>query len=511
MNIGDAAKKLVLFSTVQELECWIKQRGLKVHISQESCDSAYFLEFLMNHWVCEQRLEKSIYGAYGDTTAVFPNTEIQKHIFLNVLAAALLTFSYLEELEWKSIEETAGVDLSALCPAEFYAGPDSWIEYGLKSYAKRYTSLCQDRKNKFLLLKLPTTEDRRIAQDLCRSAGISPRSFVLPYTLLPETIRLKGGSKKQEVYRIAHFLSPITVDLTANLVMNQRDSANYCSTRNSPSPILDHHICAMFYRAARVLLISAENNSFHSSTPKTSIAVSQMQKSRLMKNYNYFLKVLMECPAWAKQNLEFPDQIMLHYAWELLAHPRAISELEDSIHEARYQEEEECVNACKRAIERFRIRSAIPLVFGVDQLILDNRPHLQRCHKYMRTVVADIYLWVKNDIHAAAELTRSLILTFKSSPSSLTYPTCSATDIIGRTPKKGKISSKKFILEFEKVISVLSAYTDHHYFEDVKIDIDAHLDATQFCPAAICTENSETPINLYGIKDGKKVSIEELN
>lgn len=493
MNIGSTAKKLVLFRTIEELKPWSSSHDPNPFLTGQAQQSPVnYLKDLMHQLYLDHRLD----GLYE---SLCPDHEMLEKIFIsNTLAAALLTFSYMEEQEQDGnpgeVSPESGIDLAQHNPEAFYTTPYIWIMDGLKNYPDSYASLCKERETVLALKTRSTVKNRQGTVDWCQSLNFPYSQLVFPCSILPEKIKFEGLPSQASPYRIASFLSPITMEMITALVTNQtlflRDSTDDINSEALP-PVLDRELCNVFHRITDV--VAAERT-------KKKWAFKD-NKGNLIKSYEHFIQTLMRCPSWAQEQTDFPTKVMLHYAWELLAHPRTICVFEKTIHaseEELYLKKEERFTNYKHALCRLRFCSSIPLVFGADQLILHRMPNMQYCHDYMRMVTATIYTCSGNDLHKAAALTKLLISALHSLFEPLDYPNCSAAKITSKTIT-GVANQSALVLQ--RMLEVLSVYTDHHYFDNVR----------QLRQAALCTKNSETPINLYGIKDGKNVSIEELN
>ena len=419
--------------------------------------------------------------------------------FTNALACALLTFSYLAEKEkaerekaelkrkekerverektkqkkQKKAENDAkvGVNLSQHYSSRFYANENVWIKEGLRRYTPKRASLSKGLEQAISVETsfLNETEKEKLL-DYCQSLGMFPSEFVLPYLLLPERIEFRIDP--ENYYFIPSFLSPITTEMVGQLVTDQarlkRDAAGTEAIKDRLPPMLEQYIWALFRQVLHWIVTDPQH--------KSSNTIAQ-SKSRLLKTYNFLIQNLLTPPLWAQENMDFPDQVMLHYVWELLAHPRAIGAFEASLCEIEkrvpgprgYSED------CQHALNLLAQRSAMPFAFWADETILDGSLNLRSFHEYLRAIVADIYICAGRDIDEAANLTRELILSCKSSYPNFSYPNCSASVI---SAKSIRGTDDRTTWEMGKVITVLSAFQDHHYFDD----------NYQIRPAEICTE-----------------------
>lgn len=474
MNIGDAVQKLVPIRTVQELEGWT------VHYRPRLPSIVSAVPFLKG-MLKDRYLETQCDLIYE---VLCPDQEMRYQLFFtNALACAMLTFSYLEELEKTKDDQKAGEDLSLFYPKQF-TNRYHWIENGLSKYPTKYRSLSGKLKKDLDYEASDSTEEQEIIKTCYEIFRIFPGEFLLPYSLLPEEIKFnvsqedkesccnssspktkkdEDEDKDKEYYRIARFLSPITTEIVKLLVTNQaqlnRDADESEATEAIEEyypPMLERHICTMFLLALRWAVNVLQNK------PANTIA---QNKSRLLKTYNSFIDDLLTPPPWCKKSMDFPDQVMLHYAWELLSHPCAIGAFEASLCEIEKRAPstsgylEDCQHARKLLVQR----SAMPLVFWADETALTKNLYLQNFHDYLRAIVTDIYVCAERKLGEALELTRTLILSCRSYFPSLGYPNTPASDI---SPKSIKDAADREALEVGRVIDVLRTFQDHHYFDD---------------------------------------------
>lgn len=489
MEVFDTVQKLIPIRTVPELERWAANYGA---IPPPNDPFPYL----------KKQLKSLFLGARCDYIykTLCPRVDmLYQMFFTNALACALLTFSYLAEKEkaerekaelkrkekerverektkqkkQKKAENDAkvGVNLSQHYSSRFYANENVWIKEGLRRYTPKRASLSKGLEQAISVETsfLNETEKEKLL-DYCQSLGMFPSEFVLPYLLLPERIEFRIDP--ENYYFIPSFLSPITTEMVGQLVTDQarlkRDAAGTEAIKDRLPPMLEQYIWALFRQVLHWIVTDPQH--------KSSNTIAQ-SKSRLLKTYNFLIQNLLTPPLWAQENMDFPDQVMLHYVWELLAHPRAIGAFEASLCEIEkrvpgprgYSED------CQHALNLLAQRSAMPFAFWADETILDGSLNLRSFHEYLRAIVADIYICAGRDIDEAANLTRELILSCKSSYPNFSYPNCSASVI---SAKSIRGTDDRTTWEMGKVITVLSAFQDHHYFDD----------NYQIRPAEICTE-----------------------
>lgn len=513
MGVFETVEKLIPIRTVPELEGW----AAYYRTVPPPNDSITHLKNQLKNRFLDAQCD------YIYKTLCPRADMLYRMFFTNALACALLTFSYLTakekakreqaeleraEQEWaeqekaesekptqekvkqketkqKKAENVAkvGVNLSQYYPSRLYANPNAWIKEGLSRYPAQYAFLSKELEQAISIEAdhFPEGEKENL-QNCCRSLGIFPSEFLLPYSLLPKIVEFRVGPKNY--YYIPDFLSPITTEMVGQLVTDharlKRDAVGTEAIKDRLPPMLEQHIWALFRQVLHWATIvsprKSENTSADTSADASANTIAQ-SKSRLLKTYNCFIQDLLTPPLWAKKNMDFPDQVMLHYVWELLAHPRAIGALEASLCEIGkrasapwgYSED------CQRALTLLAQRSAMPFAFWADEIIPDSSLNLTGFHEYLRAIVADIYICAGGNIDTAANLTRKLILFCRSSYPSFSYPNCSASVISAKSMKGAKDRSA---WEVGKVITVLSAFKDHHYFDD----------NYQIRPAEICTE-----------------------
>ena len=489
MEVFDTVQKLIPIRTVPELERWAANYGA---IPPPNDPFPYL----------KKQLKSLFLGARCDYIykTLCPRVDmLYQMFFTNALACALLPFSYLAEKEkaerekaelkrkekerverektkqkkQKKAENDAkvGVNLSQHYSSRFYANENVWIKEGLRRYTPKRASLSKGLEQAISVETsfLNETEKEKLL-DYCQSLGMFPSEFVLPYLLLPERIEFRIDP--ENYYFIPSFLSPITTEMVGQLVTDQarlkRDAAGTEAIKDRLPPMLEQYIWALFRQVLHWIVTDPQH--------KSSNTIAQ-SKSRLLKTYNFLIQNLPTPPLWAQENMDFPDQVMLHYVWELLAHPRAIGAFEASLCEIEkrvpgprgYSED------CQHALNLLAQRSAMPFAFWADETILDGSLNLRSFHEYLRAIVADIYICAGRDIDEAANLTRELILSCKSSYPNFSYPNCSASVI---SAKSIRGTDDRTTWEMGKVITVLSAFQDHHYFDD----------NYQIRPAEICTE-----------------------
>ena len=510
MEVFDTVQKLIPIRTVSELERWAANYGA---IPPPNNPFPYLEKQLKSHFL----------GARCDYIykTLCPRVDmLYQMFFTNALACALLTFSYLPEKEKAEREKAelkrkederaerekaerkkrkkqkkqqkaendvkAGENLSQHYPSQFYANENVWIKEGLRRYTEKYESLSQKIKQALSVETYSSNEEeKKMLQDCCKSLGIFPSEFVLPYSLLPKGIEFRIDP--ENYYFIPSFLSPITTEMVGRLVTDQarlkRDAAGTEAIKDRLPPMLEQYIWALFRQVLHWIVTDPQH--------KSSNTIAQ-SKSRLLKTYNCFIQDLLTPPLWAKKNMDFPDQVMLHYVWELLAHPRAIGAFEASLCEIEkrvpgprgYSED------CQHALKLLAQRSAMPFAFWSDETILDSSLNLRSFHEYLRAIVADIYICAGGNINEAANLTRELILSCQSSFPNFSYPNCSASVI---SAKSIRGADDRTTWEMGKVITVLSVFQDHHYFDD----------DYQIRPAEICTETGNYRI-LVEVRSNQK-------
>lgn len=528
MGVFDTVEKLIPIRTVPELEGW----AAYYRTVPPPNDSVIHLKNQLKNRFLDAQCD------YIYKTLCPRADMLYQMFFTNALACALLTFSYLaakekaerEQAELKRAEKEraeqerakgakttrkkakqkeaendakVGVNLSRHYLSRLYANPNAWIKEGLSRYPTQYASLSKELEQAISIEtdRSPEGETKKL-QNCCRSLGIFPSEFLLPYSLLPK--KVKFIVRPENYYYIPDFLSPITTEMVWQLVTDyarlKRDAVGTEAIKDRLPPMLEQHIWALFRQVLHWAVIvsphESENASADASTDTnadtsadastdtnadTSADASAntiaQSKSRLLKTYNCFIQDLLTPPRWTQKNMDFPDQVMLHYVWELLAHPRAIGTLETSLCEIEkrapgpwgYPED------CQHVLKLLAQRSAMPFAFWADETILDSSLNLTGFHEYLRAIVADIYICAGRNLDAAANLTRKLILFCTSSYPSFGYPNCSASVISAKSMKGAKDRSA---WEVGKVITVLSAFKDHHYFDD----------NYQIRPAEICTE-----------------------
>lgn len=495
MNIGDGVQKLIPIRTVQELEGWTAHYR---PIPPFSSSAVPYLKDMLKARYLETQCDL-IYEV------LCPDQERRYQLFFtNALACAMLTFSYLEELEKTKGDDKAGLDLSRLHPKQF-ADVNAWTVDGLSKYSTKYKAFSLKLKKDLAYEASSLTKDQERMETFYQVFDILPCEFLLPYSLLPEGIEFEvpisqeniescGDSspsktkkvKTEKCYRIARFLSPITTEIVKMLVTNQaqfkRDGDKSEAAEATESieeyhlPMLEQHICTMFCKTLRWAVTDLENS------PANTIA---QNKSRLLKKYNSFIEDLLTPPLWVQKSMDFPDQVMLHYAWELLSHPCAIGAFEVSLCEIEKRAPstsgylEDCQHARKLLVQR----SSMPLVFWADETALTKNLYLQNCRDYLRAIVTDIYVCAERKLHKALDLTRTLILSCRSSFPSLGYPNTPASYI---SPTSIKDAADREAFEVGRVIDVLCTFQDHHYFDDDR----------QFRWAEIYTEKSKTPLSV---------------
>lgn len=498
MGVFETVQKLIPIRTVPELERWAANYGA---IPPPNDPVPYL----------KKQLKSLFLGTRCDYIykTLCPRVDILYQMFFtNALACALLTFSYLaekgkaerekaeleraekeraeqEKTKQKEAENDikAGVDLSQHYPSRFYVNKNAWIKEGLRRYTPKRASLSKGLEQAISVETsfLNETEKEKLL-DYCQSLGMFPSEFVLPHSLLPKEIEFRIDP--ENYYYIPSFLSPITTEMVGQLVTDQarlkRDAAGTEAIKDRLPPMLEQYIWALFRQVLHWIVTDPKQ--------KSSNTIAQ-SKSRLLKTYNCFIQDLLTPPLWAQENMDFPDQVMLHYVWELLAHPRAIGAFEASLCEIEkrvpstwgYSED------CQHALKLLAQRSAMPFAFWADETILDSSLNLRSFHEYLRAIVADIYICAGRNLDAAANLTRELILSCKSSYPNFSYPNCSASVI---SAKSIRGTDDRTTWEMGKVITVLSVFQGHHYFDD----------DYQIRPAEICTEtgNYRIPLKVCG-------------
>ena len=521
MGVFETVEKLIPIRTVPELEGW----AAYYRTVPPPNDSITHLKNQLRNRFLDAQCD------YIYKTLCPRADMLYRMFFTNALACALLTFSYLTakekakreqaeleraEKEWAEHEKAksekptqekikqketkqekaenvakVGVNLSRHYPSRLYASPNVWIKEGLSRYPAQYTSLSQELKQAISIEtdRSPEGETKKL-QNCYRSLGIFPSEFLLPYFLLPKEVEFKINP--ENYYYIPDFLSPITTEMVEQLVTDharlKRDAVGTESIKDRLPPMLEQHIWALFRQVLHWAVIASPHKSENTSADASadtnadtsadaSANTISQSKSRLLKTYNCFIQDLLTPPRWTQKNMDFPDQVMLHYVWELLAHPRAIGTLETSLCEIEkrasspwgYPED------CQHALKLLAQRSAMPFAFWADETILDSSLNLTGFHEYLRAIVADIYICAGRNIDEAVNLTRELILSCKSSYPNFSYPNCSASVI---SAKSIRGTDDRTTWEVGKVITVLSAFKDHHYFDD----------NYQIRPAEICTE-----------------------
>lgn len=506
MEVFDTVQKLIPIRTVSELERWAANYGA---ISPPNDPVPYLENQLKSHFLgtrCDY-----IYKT------LCPRVDmLYQMFFTNALACALLTFSYLAEKEKAEREKAeleraekeraeqektkqkkikqkkaendviAGEDLSQHYPSQFYVNKNAWIKEGLSRYTPKRASLSKGLEQAISVETsfLNETEKEKLL-DYCQSLGMFPSEFVLPHSLLPKEIEFRIDP--ENYYYIPSFLSPITTEMVGQLVTDQarlkRDAAGTEAIKDRLPPMLEQYIWALFRQVLHWVVTDPQH--------KSSNTIAQ-SKSRLLKTYNCFIQDLLTPPLWAQENMDFPDQVMLHYVWELLAHPRAIGVFEASLCEIekRVPGPQGYSKDCQHALKLLAQRSAMPFAFWAGETILDSSLNLTSFHDYLRAIVADIYICAGRNIDEAVNLTRKLILSCQSSFPDFSYPNCSASVISARSIRG---ADDRTTWEMGKVITVLSVFQDHHYFDD----------DYQIRPAEICTETGNYRI-LVEVRSNQK-------